>query len=244
VIEEACKLDVGEIQLYRLKLDAYGDYQGPIKQVKEKKPTAVPTNDEAIMMKQIAIDILRDYGYEERILRRVFCKTEQDFSHYAHNQCCVLLDEVGFGLTAFSSLRDRFVLNTQDFNEYYAKIDAGHLPVNRGLVRSKDELVRWATVLPLKNRTVRKRDFTRITGMNFDELWRPKVARLIEAGLATETDRNFALTKTGRFFADEIVQQFFAPVHLPYPAQDYSSGPMHPLNDNDPFGQAALQAAE
>jgi oxygen-independent coproporphyrinogen-3 oxidase len=243
VIEEACRLDVDEIQLYRLKVDAYGDYQGPIKQVKEKKPQAVPTNEEAIMMKQIAHDVLRAYGYNELILRRVFTRSEEDYSHYAHNQCCRLLDEVGFGLATFSSLRDRFVLNTQDFDEYYAKIEAGQLPVNRGLVRSKEELVRWATVLPLKNRTIRKLDFTRVTGLSFDDLWRDKVAKLTEAGLVTETDRNLALTELGRFFADEVVQQFFAPQHLPFPAEEYSSGPLHPLNDNEPFGRM-LEAAE
>ena len=29
VVDEACRLDVEEIQLYRLKVEAYGDYQGP-----------------------------------------------------------------------------------------------------------------------------------------------------------------------------------------------------------------------
>ncbi len=44
VVEEGCQLEVEEIQLYRLKVEAYGDYQGPIKQVLEKKRVAVPTN--------------------------------------------------------------------------------------------------------------------------------------------------------------------------------------------------------
>lgn len=244
VIEEACQFDVEEIQLYRLKVEAYGDYQGPIKQVKGKKPQAVPTNEDAIMMKQLAIDVLRHYGYEEKILRRVFTRSEKNFSHYAHNQCCVLLDEVGFGLATFSSLRDRFVLTTSNFDEYYAKIEAGQLPVNRGLVRSQEERVRWATVLPLKNRTIRKRDFTRITGMRFEEVFREKIAKLIEVGLVTENDRSVSLTELGRFFADEVVQQFFAPEHLPFPPEDYAPGPLHPLNENGMFREAFLMAAE
>ncbi len=244
VIEEACQFDVEEIQLYRLKVEAYGDYQGPIKQVKDKKPQIVPTNEDAIMMKQIAIDVLREYGYTEKILRRVFTRSEQDFSHYAHNQCCLLHDEVGFGLATFSSLRDRFVLTTSNFDEYYSKIESGHLPVNRGLVRNQEELVRWATIVPLKNRTIRKRDFTRVTGMRFEQVYREKIDRLIEAGLITETDRAVSLTELGRFFADEVVQQFFAPQHLPFPAEDYASGPLHPLIDNHPFGEAYAMAAE
>ncbi len=243
VIEEACQFDVEEIQLYRLKVEAYGDYQGPIKSVREKKPQLLPTNEDAIMMKQIAIDVLREYGYTEKILRRVFTRSDQDYSHYAHNQCCLLYDEVGFGLATFSSLRDRFLLTTADFGKYYEQIESGRLPVNRGLIRSKEDLVRWATILPLKNRTIRKRDFTRITGMRFEQVFREKIQKLIEAGLIFENDRTVSLTELGRFFADEVVQQFFAPQHLPFPASDYASGPLHPLNDNrvvvEPYAMAA-----
>jgi oxygen-independent coproporphyrinogen-3 oxidase len=155
-----------------------------------------------------------------------------------------LQDEVGFGLATFSSLRDRFVLTTSNFDEYYSKIEAGHLPLNRGLVRNQEELVRWATVLPLKNRTIRKRDFTRITGMMFEQVFREKIERLIDAGLVTETDRSVSLTELGRFFADEVVQQFFAPKHLPFPQEDYASGPLHPVLDSNPFGEAFAIAAE
>jgi oxygen-independent coproporphyrinogen-3 oxidase len=196
------------------------------------------------MMKQIAIDVLREYGYTEKILRRVFTRSEKDYSHYAHNQCCLLYDEVGFGLATFSSLRDRFVLTTSNFDEYYSKIESGHLPLNRGLVRNQEEIVRWATILPLKNRTIRKRDFLRVTGMRFEQIFQEKIARLAAAGLLTESDRDVSLTELGRFFADEVVQQFFAPQHLPFPAEDYAAGPMHPLNDSNPFGEAYAMAAE
>jgi oxygen-independent coproporphyrinogen-3 oxidase len=242
VIEEACRLDVEEIQLYRLKVEAYGDYQGPIKQVLEKKRQPVPTNEDAIVMKQLAIEILGQYGYKEQILRRVFTRHPEHYSHYAHNQCCRLVDEVGFGLTAFSSLVDRFVLNTADFAEYYAKIEAGQLPVNRGLVRNKEELVRWAVVLPLKNRTIRERDFRRVTGMQLEGVFPEKMKLLKEAGLVTHTKWGLALTTLGCFFADEIVQQFFEPHHLPFPPEDYASGPLHPLNNNHTFTPAMMAA--
>jgi oxygen-independent coproporphyrinogen III oxidase len=244
VIEEACRLDVEEIQLYRLKVEAYGDYQGPIKQVLEKKRVPVPTNEDAIVMKQIAIDVLGQYGYTEKILRRVFTRHPEHYSHYAHNQCCRLVDEVGFGLTAFSSLVDRFVLNTADFDEYYAKIESGQLPVNRGLVRKSEDLVRWAVVLPLKNRTLRRRDFKRITGLNIESVFTEKFKRLKEAGLVEDTPWGLALTTRGRFFADEVVQQFFEPCHLPFAETDYADGPLHPLENNEIFAGPVLEAAE
>jgi oxygen-independent coproporphyrinogen-3 oxidase len=134
-MREAVTLGTEEIQLYRLKVEAYGDYQAPVKKL-----------------------ILAENGYREN-LRRVYTKERKRYSCYAHNQCCMLYDEVGFGLTAFSSLRDRFILNTQNFGEYYQAIEEGRLPLNRGLVRDLDQRIRWSIVLPLKNRDVYKKTF-------------------------------------------------------------------------------------
>jgi oxygen-independent coproporphyrinogen-3 oxidase len=243
-IEEACRLGVEEIQLYRLKIDAYGDYQGPIKQFLLKHPEAAVSNETAIMMKQVAHDILNQHGYHENILRRVFSKSPDYYSHYAHNQCCRLLDEVGFGLSAFSSLRDRFVLNTDDFDEYYARIEAGQLPVNRGLVRGPEEQVRWAMILPLKNRTVRRLEFEQRTGVRIDDVFGEKLARLRAAGLVEDTRWGISLTATGKFFADEVVQQFFDPVHMPFADDDYERGPLHPLANCTVFNDLEAVAAE
>lgn len=67
-----------------------------------------------------------------------------------------MYDEIGLGTSAFSSLRDRFIINTADFNEYYKKIEAGKLPLNRGIVRDRTTQQRWALVLPLKNDYLKK----------------------------------------------------------------------------------------
>lgn len=242
-IEEACRLGVTEIQLYRLKVDAYGDYQGPIKQYLTKHPDRVVTNETAIMMKQVAHDILNQHGYHENVLRRVFCKGPQYYSHYAHNQCCRLLDQIGIGLTAFSSLRNRFVLNTDDFNEYYARVESGKLPCNRGLVRGLEDQVRWAMILPLKNRTVRHLEFEARTGLKLKQVWPEKLAALKAAGLVEETRWGISLTTTGKFFADEIVQQFFQPEHFPFPMDAYCDGPLHPSRNSDMFGAGHARVA-
>lgn len=233
VIEHAVSLDVDEIQLYRLKVEAYGDYQGPIKRFTEVKPEEVPTVEKTLMMKQLAIEILNEHGYYEN-LRRVFTKERKHFSHYAHNQCHMLYDQLGFGLTAFSSLRDRFGLNTQNFDEYYAKIAAGKLPVNRGIVRSPEEQMRWAIILPLKNRSVRKNYFKKLTGASLDLVFRNKIEKLKSFGLIVERDSEIALTKLGAFFADEVAQQFHHPDDIPFPRDAYARGPLYPYDDCEP----------
>jgi oxygen-independent coproporphyrinogen-3 oxidase len=234
VMKEAVTLGTEEIQLYRLKIDAYGDYQGPIKNYIEKRPDEVVSNEETIMMKQLAIDILAENGYHEN-LRRVFTKERKHYSCYAHNQCCELFDEIGFGLTAFSSLRDRFVLNTANFGDYYKLIEGGKLPLDRGKRRDKDAQMRWAIVLPIKNRDVYKSTFKEVSGESLDDVFRPKIERLKAYGLVREDDITMGLTPYGAFFADEIAQQFHAEEHIPYRRDEYADGPLNPYNDTDPY---------
>jgi len=233
VLETAVQTGVDEIQLYRLKVEAYGDHQGVVKKIKQARANAVPTTEEALVMKQVAIELLRANGYHEN-LRRVFSKKKPDFSLYAHNQCCELYDQVGLGLTAFSSLRDRFGLNTQYFEEYYQTINAGHLPLNRGCVRGRDEQIRWAIILPLKNREVRKKRFWERTGASLNEVFRPKIERLKAHGLATEDEKFLELTPMGAFFADEVCHQFQSPRFMAFPRSAYTDGPLNPYADNEP----------
>ncbi len=233
-MERAVALDADEIQLYRLKVEAYGDSQGAIKTFRSKRSVDVPGPEQAIMMKQAAIGILSANGYREN-LRRVFSRRRRDFSLYAHNQCCELKDGIGLGLTAFSSLRDRFGLNTQHFGEYYASIEAGRLPVNRGLVRRREEQIRWAIVLPLKNRSIRKDHFRRVTGASLDQVFRKKIGNLKEFDLVREDRQALALTPLGAFFADEVAQQFHHPDFMPFPRSAYADGPLNPFRDTEVF---------
>ncbi len=233
VMEKAVQFPVGEIQLYRLKVKAYGDYQGAInKLVRGSGKTDIPDFETTMMMKQIAVDILEANGFHEN-LRRVYSKTKKVFSHYAYNQCCNQYDQVGFGLTGFSSYRDRFDINVYDFNEYYDYIDKGLLPINRGYVRPLNEQVRWAIVLPLKNRDVRKREFLQRTGIEFDSLNQTKIDLLKEYGLIEDDGNVVKLTKIGGFLADEVCEQFNSLPYIPFPKERYADGVLNPYSNND-----------
>lgn len=230
-IEFAMSLDVDEIQLYRLKVEAYGDYQGPIKTVVQNKTERVLPDEETLTMKKIAIDMLTARNFTENI-RRVFGRTKKIYSHYAWNQCCMLFDEIGLGLTAFSSLRDRFVLNTQYFEEYYASIAAGRLPLNRGLVRSQEEQKRWGIILPLKNSFVNKGIYKKRTGESVENVFTEKMNRLKAHGLVVEDEKKIQTTKLGAFFADEVVQQFHHPDYIPFSRDEYEEGVLNPHNED------------
>jgi oxygen-independent coproporphyrinogen III oxidase len=163
----------------------------------------------------------------------VFSRRRGDYSVYAHNQCCVQFDQIGIGLTAFSSLRDRFALCTQNFEEYYSLIESGHLPINRGYRRTPEDQARWAIVLPIKNRNVRPSNYRRLTGLGLDEVFRGKIEALKAAGVVRETERALEVTPLGAFFADEVAQQFHSADFVPYPRSEYAEGPLNPyLNQN------------
>ena len=233
VVDEAVKLPAHELQFYRLKVQAYGDLQGAIIQNRAGTGgTPIPDFKETMMMKQASYDILAENGYHEN-LRRVFSKQSRIFSHYAYNQCCNLYDQIGFGLTGFSSYRDRFALNTQSFEEYYRRIDEGLLPVNRGYKRNREQQARWAIILPLKNRSVIKRDYERVTGFAFDRVFTRKVEKLRRNGLIEDNGKVVSLTPLGRFLADEVAEQFNSNEFLPFPRSNYAEGELNPYRDNE-----------
>jgi oxygen-independent coproporphyrinogen-3 oxidase len=227
VVEQALRTGVDEIQFYRLKVIPYGDQQGVIQKVREIRPDEMIPVEEIFLMKQAAIELLARSGYHEN-LRRVFTRKRSDISLYAFNQCCALLDQLGFGLTAFSSMRDRFGLNLQYFDEYYRAIDAGRLPLNRGLVRGKDAQMRWAIILPLKNYFIRKKHYEEMTGVPLAGAFSRTFSALREFGLVSETDSRMELTPLGAFFADEVVQQFHQNEYMPFAPAHYAAGPLNP----------------
>lgn len=233
VVDQAVTLPAQELQFYRLKVMAYGDMQGAIIRYRtEGGKVPIPDFRETMMMKQASYDILAENGYHEN-LRRVFSKQSKIYSHYAYNQCCNLYDQMGFGITAFSSYRDRFALNTQTFEDYYRRIDEGLLPVNRGYKRDAEQQARWAIVLPLKNRDVRKADYKRITGFDFDRVFRKKTERLVRNGLLTVDDKKVCLTPLGKFLADEVVEQYNANEFQPFPRSNFAEGELNPYLDNE-----------
>jgi oxygen-independent coproporphyrinogen-3 oxidase len=225
-IRDAIATDVEEIQLYRLKISPYGDSPGPIERLYRKNPERFASGEEAIRMKRAAHILLNEAGYHEN-LTRVFTKKPEHTSHYATDQCCKLLDCIGFGLSAFSSLRDRFCINTASMHEYFEMVGTGQLPLNRGIVRSPEEQKRWSALLPLKNSWIPKSLYEdRTKGARVEDVFGASLDAMKQHGLIYEDDEIVRLTPEGRFFADEICAQLHHPRHLPFPLDDYADGPL------------------
>ncbi len=232
-LKQIVQIETHEYQFYRLKIDAYGDQQGAIKQYKNSHLSEFPKPEETIAMKQMVNDYLEDFGITEN-LRRVYTKNKSYISKYAFNQCCMQYDQIGLGLTAFSSLRDRFVLNTQSFNEYYSRINQGLLPYNRGYIRDKIAQERWAIILPLKNWFITKKRYKEVTGAEIQNTqFYPIIQKLKNYDLISEDDNKISLTKKGAFFSDEVVGLFYDTSFIPKPKEFFNDGPLNPYNQEE-----------
>lgn len=230
VLEEACTLGTEEIQLYRLKIEPYGDQEGSIKKYSGYHPGELVTVEDTIRMKEISTMILEDHGYHEN-LRRVFTKKKSNISLYAYNQCCRLRDEVGFGISAFSSLNDRFMINTPDFDEYYRRTESGLIAANRCLRRSPDQQMRWSIILPLKNYFIDKKVFRELNGgIDVGSVFQDKFTLLKQYGLAEEDEKKIWLTPKGAFYSDELVHLFYEPQHQSFPPAEFMPGILNPYN--------------
>lgn len=228
-LKEIVKINVHEIQFYRLKVDAYGDQQGTIKKYEQLHPDDCPSAEDTIRMKQMVFDYLKEFGYTEN-LRRVFTKQKSNISLYAFNQCCEQKDQIAFGLTGFSSLRDRFILNTQHFEEYYNRIENGLLPFNRGYIRDSEAQQRWALILPLKNYYVRKKRYKEVTGVDIkDSKLYSTIQLLKKYDLIEEDEKNIKLTSKGGFFSDEVVGLFYDTRFITKEKNLYNDGPLNPF---------------
>ncbi len=229
VMEEACKLDVDEIQLYRLKIEPYGDQEGTIKRFSAYHENELISVEDTIRMKEISNLILDDNGFHEN-LRRVYRKNKGVISLYAYNQCCRLKDEVGFGLSAFSSLNDRFMINTPNFSEYYQRTENGEIAANRCLIRNQDQQIRWSIILPLKNYYIDKKTFKERTGVNLTEVFQDKFNLLKKHEFIIEDEKKIKLTPKGAFYSDELVHIFYEQQHQSFPYEDFLKGELNPYN--------------
>lgn len=231
-LKELVKIDADEFQFYRLKVNAYGDQQGTIKTYKLNNISEFPSIEDTMVMKQMNIDYLTSLGFFEH-LRRVFTKKKSNISLYAYDQCCLLYDQMSFGITAFSSLRDRFVLNTPNFREYYQRISEGKLPYNRGYIRNADAQQRWAIILPLKNYFIRKNFYKQFTGIDIKDTKHYKTIELLKKyGLVEEDSYKIKLTEKGSFFADEVCEVFYDIDFIPFAKEYYNEGELNPYTVN------------
>jgi oxygen-independent coproporphyrinogen-3 oxidase len=229
-IEAAIVLGVEEVQLYRLALIPYGRGSSWLGTQHLAGGVKTLPADAMLTMRLYASLRLLDAGYSET-LTRVFSRSPDFVSRYAVDMYCLLNTTVGFGVTASSSYVDRFMHNSKSLNDYYDRVRSGTLPVAAGVVRSREEQLRWGIVTPLRDWTVTPDRYRALTGRDLATVFRPRVEALKAAGLIEEDPAGMRLTPRGRLVAEQVCQQFYARERVPFGEDCYRPGPLSPYRE-------------
>ncbi len=123
-------------------------------------------------------------------------------------------DLIGVGLTSIGEGKDYYVQNFKDMKDYEAAIDAGNLPVYRGIKLTEDDVLRNFVVMELmSNFSLNISRVEKEFGINFKEYFADGLEQLqefVEADLITITDKEIKANATGAMLIRNISMAFDA----------------------------------
>ncbi|MEO7052158.1 MAG: oxygen-independent coproporphyrinogen III oxidase [Rhodanobacter sp.] len=148
---------------------------------------------------------------DELVLAQRAGTLQRNFQGYStHGDC----DIVGLGVSAIGRVGDSYSQNARDLIGYYAALDAGRLPVVRGLELDEDDLIRRDLIGELMcHGVVDKAQFGARHRLLFDQYFvrgRQRLAPLIEDGLVLENASQIRVTSRGRLLLRIIAMCFDA----------------------------------
>jgi oxygen-independent coproporphyrinogen-3 oxidase len=124
-------------------------------------------------------------------------------------------DMVAVGISGIGDVQGAFVQNVKKLPEYYAAIDGGRLPVERGFrLDADDEIRRYVITQLMCNAHLEVRDVERRFGIVFSDYFARELARLTGPdspaahGLVTVSEGAIDLTPTGRLLVRVVAMHF------------------------------------
>jgi oxygen-independent coproporphyrinogen-3 oxidase len=142
----------------RLSIFNYAHLPGLFKPQRRINEADLPTPPEKLEILQQTISQLTDAGYiyigmdhfakpdDELAVAQRERKLYRNFQGYSTHADC---DLVAMGITSISSVGNSYSQNVKTLDEYQARIEAGALPVFRGVVLNDDDLLRRAIIREL-----------------------------------------------------------------------------------------------
>lgn len=148
-------------------------------------------------------------------------KLQRNFQGYSTHGDCDLL---AMGVTAIGQTHNSFSQNHRDLDGYYAAIDAGHLPILRGMILSEDDRLRARVIQELICHF--RLDFNLISkqfDVDFNEYFSNELMKLLSMekdGLLRVESNTIEILPAGRLLIRNICMVFDA--YLQKNQQQYS----------------------
>jgi oxygen-independent coproporphyrinogen-3 oxidase len=120
----------------------------------------------------------------------------------------------GFGMSSISQTGDSYRQNLKELPDYYAALDAGRLPLERGLILSEEDRIRRQVIMRIMcDRRIDFADLSRRLGVDFAGKFAQEIASLadLEAdGLLRRSPDGFVVTGVGALLIRIIAMRFDA----------------------------------
>lgn len=190
-------------------------------QAKYIQEDALPDSCEKIEILQYAVHALIENGFvfigldhfakpeDELAVARKNKSLHRNFQGYTTKAGC---DLYGFGITAISNVQNTFSQNIKKINPYYESLDKNEIPLYRGIVLNKDDILRREIIMKiLCDGEVNKEEIEEKYGIDFGRYFSYEIERLkeLENDGLVETNKNMiCVTNTGQYFLRNIASVF------------------------------------
>ena len=133
----------------------------------------------------------------------------RNFQGYSTHADC---DLIGLGVTSIGKVGNSYSQNVKSTEEYYALVDAGHIPVFRGIELNQDDILRRDVITRLIcNFELDKRAIESEYGIDFASYFAtelPDLAQLQEDGLIVTDDDTIKVLPAGRLLIRNVCMVF------------------------------------
>ena len=181
----------------------------------------LPAAETKLAILALAIEKLGAAGYlyigmdhfakpsDERAVAQAERKLHRNFQGYSTKPDC---DMLAFGVSAIGKVGASYVANVKTLDEYYKRLDAGQLPVMRGVELDADDLMRRDVIQKLMCNF--ELDFATASseyGVRFEEYFAADLAALkplAADGLVELDDKSVKVTPRGRLLVRTVAMQF------------------------------------
>jgi oxygen-independent coproporphyrinogen-3 oxidase len=122
-------------------------------------------------------------------------------------------DMVGLGVASFGHVNGVHMQNLDTFEAYCSAVEAGTIPLARGLRPTPEERMIREFVLQLKLGAIRPSYFAAKYNEDVTARYRDQLAELSAEGFLTSAPDRVALTREGLLRVDSLLPRFFKPEH-------------------------------
>ncbi len=215
-LDQVCLLSPERISIYN-----YAHLPDRFSPQRRILTTDLPTANERLGILRLCIDRLLSEGYvyigmdhfakpdDELNIARVAGTLQRNFQGYSTH---AETDLIGFGVTAISHIGHSYSQNEKEMVAYQASIEAGRLPVVKGIRMDEDDIIRSFVIRSLICQfELNYLSVATHFDIDFKSYFADQLAAMddmVSDGLLTMDDEQITVTEKGRYFIRNICMVF------------------------------------